>query len=164
QLQAQSSQKPEMRQFQVRLSLQYRPGWGSDKPFSQALSEAWARDTQRKTTTVGPQRAELVLLAEGMPAQGRISRGQQKLAASSLILAQLQHLEAMKPQNTILLLDDPAAELDNQSLSRFLSLVAKLDTQLFVTALRREDLPQSWQPQQLFHVKHGSFRESQSGP
>ena len=142
----------------VPMDMNYKTGWGSHATLREALAETQVRDLERKTTGVGPQRAEIALLVRDQPAQGRISRGQQKLAAASLILAQLQHLESILPRKSLLLLDDPAAELDNQSLDRFLGLVQDLETQLVVTALRREDLPPSWEPQQVFHVEHGKLQ------
>ncbi len=143
----------------VPMDMEYRPGWSRQTSFRQALTDTQARDFERKSTGVGPQRAEIVLTVKDQPAQGRISRGQQKLAAASLILAQLRHLESELPRKTLLLVDDPAAELDSQSLERFLGLVQDLSTQLVVTALRQEDLPTSWKPQQMFHVEQGNLKD-----
>ena len=49
--------------------------------------------------------------------------GQQKLVAAGLMLAQLEIQEAEQPGRSALLLDDPAAELDGENLTRLMTLV-----------------------------------------
>jgi DNA replication and repair protein RecF len=83
-----------------------------------------------------------------------VSRGQQKLLAATLTLAQLSVQEARVPGSGALLLDDPAAELDAGNLGRLLEVVRELGVQLFVTALR-PDLPGLGAPGALFHVEQG---------
>jgi DNA replication and repair protein RecF len=65
---------------------------------------------------VGPHRAELSIRLNGTAVKDRISRGQQKLLAASLLIAQLKLFPEGAPVQPSLLLDDPAAELDDQRL------------------------------------------------
>jgi recombinational DNA repair ATPase RecF len=55
-------------------------------------------------------------------------------------------------------IDDPAAELDGQSLGRLLAALDELKAQLVLTALAAEQLPQS-PSHPVFHVEHGRVRE-----
>jgi len=92
-------------------------------------------------------------------ARERVSRGQQKLLAAALTLAQLSIQESHRPGQSALLLDDPAAELDAGNLGRLLEVVRGLPVQLFVTALR-PDLVGLGDPGAVFHVERGTIRRA----
>ncbi len=94
---------------------------------------------------------------ENRAAKDHISRGQQKLVAAGLMLAQLEVQESEKPGRSALLLDDPAAELDGGNLARLMSLVRKVSAQLWVTSLKPEIADHLATPR-MFHVKHGAVK------
>ena len=73
-----------------------------------------------------------------------------------MILAQLA---AGSPEETprVLLVDDPAAELDARSLGRLLELLERLPAQLVLTALSAEQLPPT-PGCPVFHVERGAVR------
>ena len=85
-----------------------------------------------------------------------MSRGQQKLVAAGLMLAQLQLQEQERPGRSALLLDDPAAELDGENLSRLMALVRSASAQLWVTSLKPE-ISEHLGEARVFHVKHGEI-------
>ena len=91
---------------------------------------------------------------QGRPAREVLSRGQQKLVASALVLALLQRLRAERSTPPTLLLDDPAAELDSQRLGALVDLVKALNCQLIVTSLHA-DLANFGIPERVFHVERG---------
>jgi DNA replication and repair protein RecF len=91
---------------------------------------------------------------DGMLAKDRVSRGQQKLLAASLLLAQTQLRAEGGGTSTALLIDDPAAELDVDNLRRLLSLVVQIPAQLIVTALDESRLGLDLAGQ-AFHVEQG---------
>ena len=64
-----------------------------------------------------------------------LSRGQQKLLALSMVLAQLELLRDSLQIRPTLLIDDPAAELDNFRLGAVIERIRALETQLVVTTL-----------------------------
>ncbi len=136
------------------VTLAYQAGWAHDESFEQALVRSADRDRRFCITHVGVHRADVGVRVEGQLARERVSRGQQKLLAAALTLAQLAVQEARAPGSGALLLDDPAAELDGERLGLLLELVRALNVQLFVTALR-PDLPGLGHPGALFHVEHG---------
>lgn len=142
----------ELLEMEVQISLQQ--GWAQEKSLVAALEDAWARDVQRGVTSVGTHRADVVVRVGGSPAKDRISRGQQKLLASCLLLAQIQHRATAGATQTVLLLDDPAAELDVDNLNRLLNLVARVPAQLVVTALDPSRLSLRI-PGRAFHVEQG---------
>lgn len=136
----------------------YQRGWPDDLGLAAALDGSWARDTRVGHTHVGPQRADLQLRFAKKSARDRVSRGQQKLLASALILAQVAMLATTDGPGAVLLLDDPAAELDQNSLEKLFSVVSELGAQLFVTGLDRALLPQ-FDDGFVFHVEQGELRK-----
>jgi DNA replication and repair protein RecF len=83
-----------------------------------------------------------------------VSRGQQKLVAAALMLAQLEIQEQERPGRSALLLDDPAAELDAENLSRLMEIVQTLPAQLWITSLRT-GIPGLPRQVRMFHVEQG---------
>jgi DNA replication and repair protein RecF len=138
------------------VALDLRAGWDVEQSLAEALANSWARDVERQQTSVGPHRAELLIRLDGAPARGRVSRGQQKLLASTLLLAQLQCDQNRGSKLAVLLVDDPAAELDSLHLQALLAEIGALRCQLFVTALDPKTmLIDALSPGRRFHVEHG---------
>lgn len=121
-----------------------------------ALEETWARDAAYSQTHVGPHRAELALEVDDQPARHRLSRGQQKLLGISLVLAQSQFVARNLDQDVTLLVDEPAAELDNERLLALMNVLNNARAQLFISALDREALPLE-RLARVFHVEHGEL-------
>jgi DNA replication and repair protein RecF len=139
------------------LTLDYRRGWGPDQGLEAALATAEAHDRQNGSTEAGPHRADVVLRLDERRVQDEASRGQQKLTAAALILAQVAVESADRPLRSVLVVDDPAAELDARSLQRLLAAMAELPAQLIFTALTPEHLaPEPGNP--VFHVERGGVR------
>jgi DNA replication and repair protein RecF len=143
----------------LNLELVYFQGWGRDSTLMAALEASRERDLTRGSTQAGPHRADVLLKLNGKLARDSLSRGQQKLAAASMILAQLRLLNTILPEAPTLLLDDPAAELDPERLSRFIHQVAPLHCQLVLTALTADGQPFG-PPDRTFHVEQGRIREA----
>ncbi|HEY8521042.1 MAG TPA: DNA replication/repair protein RecF [Gammaproteobacteria bacterium] len=146
------------RLLQVPLRIEYRPGWPEGQTLAQALAASRARDLQTGVTEVGPHRADLLVrLGEGA-ARDEASRGQQKLAACALILAQVAlHAASLGPERAVLLVDDPAAELDRNSLDRLVQLLAEAPAQQLLTGLPGSALTPVSEAA-VFHVEQGGLR------
>jgi DNA replication and repair protein RecF len=141
------------------VELEYLRGWSSDQTFEAVLASSEMRDRRLKTTTVGPHRADLTFKMDGTPARDRVSRGQQKMLAVALILAQVRLRAERHPvPRSCLLLDDPAAELDVDNLGKVLSVLAKLPTQLVITSLNQQGL-YGMEIGRMFHVEQGRVRQ-----
>jgi DNA replication and repair protein RecF len=139
------------------VTLVHHAGWDMDRPLLDALASDRRRDRRYRATQLGPHRGDIVVQVGGRPAKDHVSRGQQKLVAAGLMLAQLEIQEQERPGRSALLLDDPAAELDRENLSRLMRVVQRARAQLWVTSLRGdlEGLPDRIR---VFHVEHGSVR------
>jgi DNA replication and repair protein RecF len=122
----------------MELTLSYRPGWSRGLTLAEALQQSQQHDEESGVTQAGPHRAELAIRLNDMGAKDRISRGQQKLLAAALLMAQVKLFPPDSPVRPSLLLDDPAAELDNERLTRLISEVSAQPVQLIVTTLHPE--------------------------
>jgi len=130
------------------LTLRYRPGYRGDD-LAKLLREGRSRDRERGFTRLGPHRADLEIRCNEQPS-AEMSRGQQKLAAVALLLAQFRLLQEGQSLAPILLVDDPVSELDRPHLERLLSWLCARTTQCWVTSTERVDVPARW-----FHVEQG---------
>jgi DNA replication and repair protein RecF len=137
------------------LSLGYRPGWLRELSFAEALQQSWSHDQEAGATQVGPQRAELSIRLEGAGVKDRVSRGQQKLLAAALLMAQLKLFPQNGAVQPSLLLDDPAAELDDERLAGLIGEVTAHAVQLIVTTLHGE-FPAFGRPGRRFGVAAGA--------
>src|SRR5258708_3320743 len=90
------------------LELSYRPGWPRDQNFAESLQQSRNHDQASGVTQVGPHRAELSIRLNGAGVKDRISRGQQKLLAAALLMAQLKLFPEGASVRPSLLLGDPA--------------------------------------------------------
>jgi DNA replication and repair protein RecF len=138
----------------MELSLSYRPGWLRELSLPEALQQSWSHDQESGLTQVGPHRAELGIRLNGAAVKDRISRGQQKLLAATLLMAQLKLFPEGGAVQPSLLLDDPAAELDDERLGSLISEVSGHAVQLIVTTLHGE-FPAFGQPGRRFGVAAG---------
>ena len=122
----------------MELELRYRAGWAGDQSFAESLHQSRSHDHASGATQVGPHRAELSIRLNGVGVKDRISRGQQKLLAAALLMAQLKLFPVDAPVQPSLLLDDPAAELDDDRLTGLIREVLGHSVQLIVTTLHGE--------------------------
>jgi DNA replication and repair protein RecF len=122
----------------MELAMTYRTGWGRDASLAEALRQSFAHDQESGVTQVGPHRAELQIRLDEISVKDRISRGQQKLLAAALLMAQVKLFPQDSPVRPTLLLDDPAAELDNERLTGLIREVSSQSVQLIVTTLHSE--------------------------
>jgi DNA replication and repair protein RecF len=132
----------------------FASGWAVDTSLAESLASHADRDRMRGTTTSGPHRADIMLRRQHRIARETLSRGQQKLTAVAMIVSQLQLLQDERGLRAILLLDDPAAELDDKNLQRLFEELASLRCQMIATSLTPETaLFQA--PKATFHVEQG---------
>jgi len=120
------------------VELHYLRGWSQEHTLAEALEASRAADEVRRQTHAGPHRADVAVRLHGRAARDVLSRGQQKLVAVAMTVAQLRLLQEATGMTPTLLLDDPAAELDGERLQRFIDEVASLRCQLVVTSLHSE--------------------------
>ena len=136
------------------IEFEYLQGWNRERSLAEVLEEGRERELQQGTTQYGPHRADLKIRYDERQARKLVSRGQQKLLASGMVLAASEVAQAALEQPLLLLLDDPAAELDAGSLERLMAAVEGLGCQVVATSLGKGalDVPAD---AAVFHVEHG---------
>lgn len=138
------------------VELSYQRGWAADKSLAESLAANPERELQAGSTQSGPQRADLRLDYEDHRAKKKVSRGQQKLLACVLVLAATEVVQTHLERPLLLLLDDPAAELDGASLERLMATVCNLGCQVIATSLQQNPGLFPEKPR-LFHVEQGQI-------
>lgn len=138
--------------------LVYRRGWPEESGLAAVLLKDRQRDLQHGNTHSGPQRADIDIRIGGRPAEEVLSRGQEKLLACALRLAQGVLLHELTGKTCIYLVDDLPAELDLARRQALCRQLAAMRSQVFVTATDPQSLQGCW-PEgpgtKWFHVEQG---------
>lgn len=143
----------------VGVTARYQSGW-AEGGLAEALANAEERDVRTGATNVGPHRADLRLVCGDLPAASILSRGQGKIVASALRLAQARELHG-RNKLSLFLIDDVGAELDQAHSERFFLLLGDMACQILATSTRpvaAEALGAL--ATRMFHVEHGRFRQA----
>lgn len=129
----------------VHVELEYQAGWpiATDDGDSSAieaelvglLAECRGGDLVRGFTTIGHHRADLRIRADGHPAADYLSRGQMKLLAWAMTMAQGLLLRRSTSRATIFLADDLAAELDPSNVEAIGEVLVGSGSQCIATGL-----------------------------
>jgi DNA replication and repair protein RecF len=142
------------------LTFSYQSGWPEAQSLAALLEREISADIQRGYTRYGPHRAELEIRVNGKYAHGIVSRGQQKLLAATMRLAQTRLFTQQTARACVILVDDLPAELERVYRERLLRALSQLDAQLFITAIEADDLNMGmWPDVKRFHVEQGDIQE-----
>lgn len=135
------------------LQIIYEPSTGN-LPFEQALKRYRDRDLRMKSTTVGPHRDDIGFLTGDMDIRRYGSQGQQRTAALSLKLSEIELVRLATHDTPILLLDDVLSELDKHRQNYLLDSIH--DIQTLITCTGVEDfVNHRFSINKVFHVQNG---------
>jgi DNA replication and repair protein RecF len=150
---------------ELEISISLSPGWPEQKALSEVLVAGLPREVKSGLTAYGPHRADLRLKLGGELASAALSRGQAKILASALHLAQAQLTARETGLNSLFLIDDLGAELDGPHNRRFFEVLAESGSQVLATAIETPDLSSAFSPEQrrVFHVEQGRCRPAAVG-
>jgi DNA replication and repair protein RecF len=142
---------------------EYRAGWPADQPLEKLLGERGQGEVKLEPTPWGSHRAELALFVKGagrVPAGKTLSRGQGKILATALRLAQATHLRSERRLGTMFLIDDVGAELDAEHSARLFEVLRHTGCQILATSADRPAGAHGFSDDAfaVFHVEHGSVR------
>lgn len=126
--------------------------------FRKLLNDNRSTDHRTRFTSVGPHRDDVKFLFADRPLGRFGSRGQKKRFILGLKFSELQLLQVAVSEQPLLLLDDPAAELDSDGVGRLVQLINKKKHQVFITAVKAGDFVCGNLPHQAFHVQAGQFK------
>ncbi|GAB3387623.1 DNA replication/repair protein RecF [Lysobacter fragariae] len=112
----------------------YTSGWRREElSLADALLLARDRDLMAGHTSVGPHRADWAPALGAVPGREALSRGQAKLVALAVLLAQAAHYADNRGEWPVVALDDLASELDRHHQRRVLEQLVGCGAQVFVT-------------------------------
>ena len=106
--------------------------------FEKKIKQSFDKDIKLGYTTIGPHRDDIKVVLNGVDIRLYGSQGQQRTAALSLKLAELEIMYQETGEMPVLLLDDVLSELDQNRRERLLKFCTKAQT--FITGT---DFPQN---------------------
>ena len=141
---------------ECKISWSYYRGWPEEKSLQEALEQTLQRERQCRCTQRGPHRAEIKILLDQQEAAMAASRGQQKLIAACLMLAQIEYVRKKEGRSCIVLLDDIRAELDQTHADALFASLQTMKSQVIASAIESGQVSlEGWTNPKVFHVKHG---------
>ena len=135
------------------LVLFYEPSNGNIS-FEQALLKNKEKDMRLKSTSVGPHRDDICFMVKDLDIRRFGSQGQQRTAALSLKLSEIELVKKTIKDKPVLLLDDVLSELDKHRQNYLLDSIG--DIQTLITCTGVEDFVNNrFSINKIFHVHNG---------
>lgn len=116
------------------LLLVYEPNT-SVQDFDAVLKKSRNQDIKQKTTLTGPHRDDISFLINNIDIRKFGSQGQQRTAALSIKMAEIELVKLIVRDYPILLLDDVLSELDSKRQEHLLSGINHIQTMITCTGL-----------------------------
>lgn len=113
------------------------------------------RDIILKQTTVGPHRDDISFIVNGIDIRKFGSQGQQRTAALSLKLSEIELVKKSIKDTPVLLLDDVLSELDSNRQNYLLNSIGNIQTIITCTGLD-EFVNNRFEINKVFKVKEGT--------
>ncbi len=141
-------------------TLTYYRGWDGLAGLADVLATDVEMDARRGYTQHGPQRAELRVLVDQRDAVDVLSRGELKMVACALMLAQAHLFRQLCTGDCLFLIDDLSSELDLEHRREMCRILEDHDHQVLVTNVEQADIAKYWASAELavFHVEHGVIK------
>ena len=116
------------------LKINYEPDVEIEN-FEKVLRQSQERDIKAKITTVGPHRDDFCFMIGDVDIRKFGSQGQQRTAALSLKLAEIEIVKRIAKDTPVLLLDDVLSELDSNRQNYLLDSIGDIQTIITCTGL-----------------------------
>jgi len=137
------------------INICYNP---SIKDINNSFKNNRYNDIRYKTTTIGPHRDDIIFLNGNEDIRSFGSQGQQRTAALSLKLAEIELVKKRINDNPILLLDDVLSELDEKRQNHLMDYLK--DVQTLVTCTGVESfINKRSSKDKIFYVENGTVIE-----
>lgn len=126
--------------------------------FEEKLQKCQERDIRLKQTSIGPHRDDFSFAVGTVDIRKFGSQGQQRTAALSLKLAEIELVKKMTKDVPLLLLDDVLSELDSNRQNYLLNSIGELQTIITCTGLE-EFVNNRFEINKVFEVSDGVIHE-----
>ena len=134
----------------------------SIKDFEKNLALNYEKDIRLKQTTVGPHRDDFSFYINGIDIRKFGSQGQQRTAALSLKLSEIELIKKITKDTPVLLLDDVLSELDSNRQNFLLNNIGNIQTIITCTGLD-EFVNNRFEIDRIFRVVDGSVARLEEG-
>ncbi|MCM1252445.1 MAG: DNA replication/repair protein RecF [Clostridium sp.] len=124
--------------------------------YENALKNSQEKDIKLKQTTVGPHRDDFSFIEKNIDIRKFGSQGQQRTAALSLKLSEIELVKKMTKDNPVLLLDDVLSELDSNRQNYLLNNIGDIQTIITCTGLD-EFINNRFEIDKVFQIEKGSI-------
>ena len=131
----------------------YEPSNGQST-LEQALNKNKQKDLKIKSTSVGPHRDDIAFMAGNIDIRKYGSQGQQRTAALSLKLAEIELVKQSINDTPVLLLDDVLSELDKHRQNYLLDSIHDIQTLITCTGVD-EFVNHRFSVNKVFYVENG---------
>lgn len=135
------------------IKIVYEPSNGA-LSFEQALLKNKEKDLRIKSTSVGPHRDDIAFLVSDIDIRKYGSQGQQRTAALSLKLSEIELVKQSIHDTPVLLLDDVLSELDKHRQNYLLDSIHDIQTLITCTGVD-EFVNHRFSINKVFHVQNG---------
>ncbi|MCM1101070.1 MAG: DNA replication/repair protein RecF [Acetatifactor muris] len=135
------------------LRIVYEPNVETEE-FEKSMRFGRDRDIKAKMTTVGPHRDDFSIMNGDIDIRKYGSQGQQRTAALSLKLSEIELVRRITKDNPILLLDDVLSELDSNRQNFLLNSIGEIQTIITCTGLE-EFVNNRFEIDRVFRVTEG---------
>lgn len=122
--------------------------------FEKKLRSSQDRDIKAKMTSVGPHRDDFSFTVGDVDIRKYGSQGQQRTAALSLKLSEIELVKKITKDTPILLLDDVLSELDSNRQNYLLNSIGNIQTIITCTGLE-EFVNHRFEINRVYHVAEG---------
>ncbi len=139
-----------------KLKIVYEPDVLSDN-FEKKLEISQEKDIKFKQTSIGPHRDDFSFMADDIDIRRFGSQGQQRTAALSLKLAELELVKKVTKDVPLLLLDDVLSELDSSRQNYLLNSIGDIQTIITCTGLE-EFVNNRFEINKVFEVSNAVVR------
>ena len=136
------------------LKMVYEPDVSMDD-FEKQLRESQDKDIRLKQTCVGPHRDDFSFYASGIDIRRFGSQGQQRTAALSLKLSEIELVKKITKDTPVLLLDDVLSELDANRQNYLLNSIGNIQTIITCTGLD-EFINNRFEIDKIYRVTNGT--------
>ena len=143
-----------------RLLIVYEPDV-TEEEFESKLLHSKYKDIKLKQTTVGPHRDDFSFMIGDIDVRKYGSQGQQRTAALSLKLAEIELVKKITGDTPVLLLDDVLSELDSNRQNYLLNSIGNVQTIITCTGLD-EFVNNRFEINKTFKIENGSLKEDVS--
>lgn len=135
------------------LIISYEPDVAIEE-FEKSLRYNQDRDIRMKQTSIGPHRDDFAFLNKDVDIRKYGSQGQQRTAALSLKLSEIELVKKIAKDTPILLLDDVLSELDSNRQNYLLNSIGDIQTIITCTGLE-EFVNNRFEVNKIYKVKNG---------